>query len=117
MKQLLSRLLSGFFIVTLNLSAFDNEIVIYGEVLDEVSIDILHLSSDKDGLYLHSNSNDGATVIVRNIIRDTKQQIYQNGKLLTLPISYDLFDGPFVLGSSPFENKTPPTLIIDIKAH
>ncbi len=117
MKKISKLFISFFIALCTELSAFDNEIIISGEVLDQVAVDILELNSAKEGFYLHSNSAAGATVIVRNIMEGVRSQIYQNGVLSTLPLVYDLFDGPFVLGSSPMQESKPPVLVIDIKAH
>ena len=119
MKKLLKVISSLILIAGVDSLALDNEIVIYGKVLDEVSVKILHVdnNSNKEGLYLLSNSDAGATVLVKNIIKNSKKQIYRNGILSKLPIVYDLYDGPFVLGTSPFDIKEDITLVIEVKAH
>jgi len=117
MKRSLKFLLFLMMLVGVDSSAFENEIVIKGVVSDEVAIEVLHLSRDRDGLYLHSNSKAGATVIVDNLTHTKKQKMYQNGKLRTLPIIHDLFDGPFVLGGSLLDINEQPIIIIDVKAH
>lgn len=115
MKKSLVLLMTGYMMFGIDVGAFDNQIIIEAEVLDKVELEVLSLEASRDALYLHSRNSNGATVTVKHAHVDRKQKIYHNGELQSLPLTYDLHDGPFVLASADVDYKH--LVRVDIRAH
>lgn len=111
------RLTLSVLIVMMEVAGFDNEIIISGKVTDDVKVDLMNLAEGRDGLYMQTNTKDGATIVVQELEKGFRHLMYHDGVLKELPIVYNLFNEPFILGASPFDIQKKPVLNVNVKAH
>lgn len=115
MKKQILLLFSAYMMLLINAVAFDNKIIIQAIVVDRVEVEVFDIKTKRDTLYLDSHNPNGVTVTVESLKNNFKQNIYQNGKLQSLPITYELSDGPFVLASTLVNEKQ--IIRVGIRAH